>query len=195
MEELTGGVEFDADLFNETTVARLAGHLQTLLQSFARSSPGTPLHQLESLTAQERKQVLYDFNSTTTPYAQDATLPDLFEAQVARTPDAVAVVFEDKSLTYAELNLRTNQLAHHLIAAGAGPETIVGLCLERSLEMVIGMIAILKAGAAYLPLDPVNPPERLSFMLDDANVLVLITHSLRFKRAEWVCRPDDLSRS
>ena len=168
-------LHYDRVRFDEITIARLAGHLQTLLQSFALASPDTPLHQLESLTAQERKQVLYDFNDTAVPYPQDATLPELFEAQVARTPDAVAVVFEDKSLTYGELNQRANQLAHYLIGAEAGPETIVGIALERSPEMIVALLAILKAGAAYLPLDPAYPAERLALMVEDASAKLIIT--------------------
>ena len=97
-----------------------------------------------------------------------ATLPELFAAQVARTPDAVAVVFEEQSLSYGELDARANQLAHHLRALGVGPEVVVGLCVERSLEMVVGLLGILKAGGAYLPLDPDYPAERLAFMLADA---------------------------
>ena len=104
-------------------------------------------------------------------------MPELFEAQVARTPDAVAVVFEEQSLTYGELDARANQLAHHLRALGVGPETVVGLCVERSLEMLIGLLGILKAGGAYLPLDPSYPHERLAFMLADAGAPVLVTQS------------------
>ena len=115
----------------------------------------------------ERHTILREWNDTAHPIPP-ATLPELFEAQVARTPDAVAVVFEEQSLTYAELNARANQLAHYLIGKGVGPEVVVGLCVERSLEMVVGLIGILKAGGAYLPLDPGYPPERLAFMLADA---------------------------
>ena len=106
-----------------------------------------------------------------------ATLPELFAGQAAQTPDAVALVFNDESLTYAELDARTNQLAHHLRALGVGPEVVVGLCVERSLEMLIGLLGILKAGGAYLPLDPACPHERLAFMLQDAGARVLVTSS------------------
>src|SRR5262249_13224466 len=105
-----------------------------------------------------------------------ATLPELFEAQVAKSPDAIAVVFEEHSLSYGELNARANQLAHHLRDLGVGAESVVGLCVERSPEMIIGLIGILKAGGAYLPLDPSSPPERLAFMLRDAGAAVLLTH-------------------
>src|SRR5437868_8624712 len=106
-----------------------------------------------------------------------ATLPELFAAQVARRPDAIAVVFEDESLSYGALDRRANRLAHHLRALGVGAETVVGLCLARSLEMIVGLIGILKAGGAYLPLDPHYPQERLAFMLADAGARVLVTHS------------------
>ena len=105
------------------------------------------------------------------------TLPELFAAQAARTPDAVAVVFEDRTLTYAALDAHANRLAHHLQGLGVGPETVVGLCVERSPEMVIGLLGILKAGGAYLPLDAGYPRERLEFMLADAGVAVLVTQS------------------
>ena len=106
-----------------------------------------------------------------------ATLPELFAAQAARTPAATAVLFEDARLSYRELDARANRLAHHLRGCGVGPEVVVGLCLERSPEMVIGLLAILKAGGAYLPLDPAYPRERLAFMLADAGAPVLVTHS------------------
>ena len=106
-----------------------------------------------------------------------ATLPELFAAQVAITPDAVAVVCGDERLTYAELDARSNRLAHHLRALGVGAETVVGLCVERSPAMMVGLLGILKAGGAYLPLDPSYPPERLAFMLEDAGAPVLVTHS------------------
>src|SRR5208337_4059552 len=111
-----------------------------------------------------------------------ATLPELFAAQVARTPDAVAVVFEDHSLTYGQLDARANQLAHHLRSFGVGPEVVVGLCLARSLDMIVGLLGILKAGGAYLPLDPSYPRERLAFMLADAGARVLVTHSTLLDR-------------
>ena len=104
------------------------------------------------------------------------TWPELFAAQVARTPDAVAAVFEEETLTYRQLDARSSQLAHHLRGLGVGPEAVVGLCIERSLEMLVGLLGILKAGGAYLPLDPRYPPERLSFMLADAGAPILVTH-------------------
>src|SRR5262249_451844 len=115
----------------------------------------------------ERRTLLESFNATSRA-VPDATLPELFEAQVERTPDAVAVVFGEATLTYAELNARANQVAHYLIGLGVGPESLVGIALERSLEMVVALVGVIKAGAAYLPLDPEYPEARLAQMLADA---------------------------
>ena len=115
------------------------------------------------------------WNDTAVDYPRDRCIHQLFEQQVARTPDATAVVFEDTRLTYAELNARANQLAHHLITLGVGPDVLVGLCLERSLELVVGLLGILKAGGAYVPLDPGYPAPRLAFMLEDTQAPVLLT--------------------
>ena len=119
--------------------------------------------ELPLLTASERHQLLVEWNDTATDYPQDRCIHQLFEEQAARTPDAVAVVFEDERLSYGELDARANQLAHHLRGCGVGPEVVVGLCLERSPEMVIGLLAILKAGGAYLPLDPAYPSRAALF--------------------------------
>ena len=129
----------------------------------------------------ERHTILHGWNDTAHA-VPSATLPELFAAQVARTPDAVAVVFEDQTLSYAELDACANQLAHHLRDLGVRPETVVALCVERSLDMVVGLIGILKAGGAYLPLDPNYPPERLAFMLEDAHAPVLVTHAALLDR-------------
>ena len=131
------------------------------------AAPDQAIGDLDVLSAQERHTILTAWNDTTRPL-EPATLPQLFEAQVRKNPAATAVVFEDQSLSYAELDARANQLAHHLIDLGVGPESIVGLCVERSLEMIVGLLGILKAGAAYLPLDPDYPAERLQYMIDDA---------------------------
>src|SRR5262249_41786985 len=136
---------------------------------------------LDILGPEERQTILHRWNDTAHPIAP-ATLPELFAAQAAKTPDAIAVVFEDACLSYRELDARANQLAHHLCGQGIGPEVVVGLCVERSLELVVGLLGILKAGGAYLPLDPSYPAERLAFMLDDAAAPVLVTHSALFDR-------------
>jgi len=116
-----------------------------------------------------------DWNNTKTDCPQDQCLHRLFEAQVERSPEAIAVVFEEKQLTYRELNIRANQMGHYLRAFGVGPEVLVGICVERSLEMVVAVLGVLKAGGAYVPLDPTYPKERLAFMLEDAGVAVLLT--------------------
>src|SRR5438105_3404725 len=138
--------------------------------------PEVSIGRLELLSAEERRTLLQDWNATARAL-EPQTVAQLFAAQAAQTPDAVAVVFEQEALSYAQLEARANQLAQHLRTLGVGAETVVGLCLERSLEMVVGLIGILKAGGAYLPLDPSYPAERLAFMLADAGAAVLITHS------------------
>ena len=153
----------------------MAARLVRLLEA-AVAAPEPPIGSLDILSAAERHTILRDWNDTARPLAA-ATLPELFAAQAARSPAAVAVVFEDESLTYGELDARANQLAHHLRALGVGAESVVGLCVERSAAMVIGLLGILKAGGAYLPLDPGYPPERLAFMLEDSGAAVLVTQS------------------
>ena len=158
---------------------RAAVGLVRLLEA-AVAAPDEPLHRLGVLDADERHTLLESFNATAHE-VPNATLPALFEAQVARTPDAIAVVFGEQALSYAELNARANQLAHHLIGLGVGPEALVGIALERSIEMVVGLVGILKAGAAYLPLDPEYPTARLEQMLiDAAPAVVLTSEAVRF---------------
>ncbi|MGJ7538632.1 MULTISPECIES: non-ribosomal peptide synthetase, partial [unclassified Variovorax] len=170
-----GEIEFVTDLFERDTVQRLAARLQRVLAAIA-ADPTQPIGAIEILQPAERQQILLDWNDTAHPVPQ-ATLSELFELQVARTPHATALVFEDTTLTYAQLNERANRLAHHLIAKGVGPETFVALALPRSLELVVSLLAILKAGAAYLPLDVDYPPERIAFMLQDAAPLCIVTDS------------------
>ncbi|MCL7423484.1 MAG: AMP-binding protein, partial [Methylobacter sp.] len=131
--------------------------------------------QIGVLPDAERRQVLYDWNATRADYPQDQLLHEPFEAQAARQPDAMAVVFGDQALTYDELNIKANQLAHHLRSLGVGPDVLVAICMERSLEMVVGLLGVLKAGGAYVPLDPAYPEERLAYMLSDAAPRVLLT--------------------
>ncbi|RKZ71512.1 MAG: non-ribosomal peptide synthetase, partial [Candidatus Parabeggiatoa sp. nov. 1] len=172
-EGMTGRIEYNTDLFEEATIARMGGHYQTLLEGIV-ANPEQRLSDLPLLTAQEQQQ-LFDWNNTQTSVPQEACIHHLFENQVERTPEAVAVVFEDEQLSYRELNCRANQLAHHLITLGVKPETLVGICVERSVEMIVGLLGILKAGGAYVPLDPAYPPARLALMLEDAQVQVLLT--------------------
>jgi amino acid adenylation domain-containing protein len=173
-EGLRGRFEYNTDLFEAATIARMAGHLQTLLEGIV-ADPEQRLSQLPLLTADERQCLLVEWNTTTGSYPDDQCLQSVFEAQVARTPDAVAVVCGNESLTYRELNRCANQVAHYLRARGVGTEMLVGLCIERSLAMVVGLLGILKAGAAYVPLDPTYPPERLAFMIEDAQPAVVLT--------------------
>ena len=168
--------EYSTDLFDASTVERMAQHFRTLLEGVVADADQR-IGELPLLTASERHRLLVEWNDTATDYPQDRCIHQLFEEQAARTPDAVAVVFEDERLSYGELDARANRLAHHLRGCGVGPEVVVGLCLERSPEMVMGLLAILKAGGAYLPLDPDYPSQRLSFMLKDAGAPVLVTHS------------------
>ncbi len=172
---LQGFCEYDLDLFEAATIQRLMTHFQTLL-IHALDEPETRLNALPMLTLAERQQILVDWNQTGRPYPLDASLPDLFEAQVARVPEQVAARCGEQSLTYAALDARANQLAHCLQARGVQTESIVGVCLERSLDMLAAVLGILKAGAVYLPLDPAYPLERLQFMLDDAQAGWLVTN-------------------
>lgn len=171
---LIGSLEYNTDLFDAGTIARMLGHFQTLVASIL-ANPDQRLENLQLLTDAEKQQLLVEWNDTGADYPQNQCVHQLFEAQVEQTPDAVAVVFEDQQLTYRELNAKANQLAHHLQKLGVKPEVLVGLCVERSLEMVVGVLGILKAGGAYVPLDPGYPQERLVFMLENANVPVLLT--------------------
>jgi enterobactin synthetase component F len=177
---------FDANPDNYSPEA-LAEHQRRfvfLLSQLATQAAEKPLHALELLSADERQLLLVDFNATDRD-VPEATLPELFESQAARTPDAVAVMHADESLTYRELNERADRLARRLIGSGVGPEDRVGICLERSFEMVTALLAVQKAGAAYLPMDPGYPHARLASMVEDAApVLVLTTRDLRDRLPE-----------
>jgi non-ribosomal peptide synthetase component F len=165
---------YDAELFEAASIRRKLGHFQRLLEGFM-GHPDQPISTLSFLTEAERRQLLVEWNDTRADYPSDLCLHQLVEAQAARTPEALAVIWQDTHLTYRELNARANQLGHYLRQRGVGPEVVVGLCLERSLDLVVGLLAILKAGGAYLPLDPPYPRERLAFMLEDAQAPVLVT--------------------
>src|SRR5712691_7572210 len=167
--------DYQPDLFDRDSVEIIGARLIRLLEA-AVAEPDRAIGSLDILVPDERHTILHGWNDTARA-VPSATLPELFAAQVARTPDAIATVFEDQSLTYAQLDARANQLAHHLRDRGVGPETVVGLCVERSPTMLIGLLGILKAGGAYLPLDPDYPRERLAFVLEDAGAPVLVTQS------------------
>lgn len=177
---LMGALEYNTDLFGADTINRMIGHWQTLLAGIV-SHPDEKISQLPLLTKFEENQLLVDWNQTTTDYAKDQCIHQLFEAQVERTPNAVAVVFADQQLTYRELNEKANQLAHYLQKLGVQPEVPVGICVERSLEMAIAILAILKAGGAYVPIDPNYPQERVAYILANSQALVLLTQEKLIK--------------
>jgi amino acid adenylation domain-containing protein len=166
--------KYNRDLFDATTIARLAAGFETLLAA-AVAAPGRRLSALPLLGAAARHQVVLEWNATAAAGLDEGCLHELFAAQAERTPEAEAAVYEGTSLTYRELDRRANQLARHLRRLGVGPESLVGVAVERSLELVVGLLGVLKAGGAYLPLDPSYPADRLAFMVDDARVPVLLT--------------------
>ncbi len=173
-EGIKGGIEYNTDLFDATTIARMLGHFQTLLAGIV-ANPEQHLSDLPLLTTTERHQQLFEWNNTQADYDLSQCLHQLFEAQVEKTPDAIAVKFADKHFTYSELNSRANQLANYLQTCGVQPNVLVAICIERSLEMVVGLLGILKAGGAYVPLDPEYPQERIAYMLQDCQAKVLLT--------------------
>ncbi len=177
-EGLRGTFEYNTDLFQPATIARMVEHFQILLAGIV-ANPQEKLSQLPLLSQQEKHQLLIEWNNTAGNNSPDVLIHQLFEAQVEKTPDAVAVIFENQQLTYRELNQRANKLAHYLQKLGVKPEVLVGICVERSLNMLIGLLAILKAGGAYIPLDPNYPQERLGFILADTQVPVLLTQASR----------------
>nr|WP_281404395.1 non-ribosomal peptide synthase/polyketide synthase [Pyxidicoccus fallax] len=169
-----GGFTYNTDLFDAATISRMAEHLQVMLEA-AVARPDTRLSALPLLSEAGRRQVLVEWNDTAADFPATSCIHHLFEQQVARTPDAIAVEFGDSLLTYRQLDARANQLAHHLRSLGVGPDCLVALCLERSLELIVSLLAILKAGGAYLPLDASYPAQRLAFMLEDAPARLLLT--------------------
>jgi surfactin family lipopeptide synthetase A len=171
---LSGSIVYSTDLFDLSTIERMVGHFITLLEGIV-ATPGQRISQLPLLTEPERHQLLVEWNNTQTDYPNNTCIHQLFEEQVDRTPDAVAIVFEDEQLTYRELNCRANQLAHYLQKLGVKPDVLVGICLERSLEPIVGLLGILKAGGAYIPLDPDYPQDRLALMVEDSHLSILIT--------------------
>ena len=173
-EGLEGTWEYNIDLFETDTMRRMVEHFSVLLESIV-ANPHESVSHLPLLTPAERQQLLVDWNNTTVAYPQEQCVHQLIEAQVERTPDKLAIEFEQEHLTYAELNDQANRLAHYLLALGVGPDVLVGICVERSLEMMVGILGILKAGGAYVPLDPKYPKERIAYILADAAVPVLIT--------------------
>jgi amino acid adenylation domain-containing protein len=179
-EGLQGYIDYNTDLFDAATIIRMLGHFHTLLESIV-ADPDATISRLSILSEEEKHQLLR-WNDTRKDYSKNTCIHQRFEAQVENTPDAVAIVSDDGRLTYRELNSRANQLAHYLRELGVGPEAVVGICMERSLEMVVAIFGVLKAGGAYVPLDPAYPKERLSFMLEDSRSLLLLTQQRLFER-------------
>ena len=171
---LQGLFEYNTDLFERSTIERMIGHFQNLLEAIA-TNPQQKISQIPLLSASEQQQILIDWNDTAVSYPENICFHKLIELQIQHTPDAIAVIYEDQQLTYQELNQKANQLAHHLLAIGIQPEQLIGICLERSLNMLVGLLGILKAGAAYVPIDPSYPRDRIEYMLSDSQAQILVT--------------------
>lgn len=181
---IVGRLEYATDLFNDTTVARMLEHFQVLLEAVVADS-NRRISDLPLLTPAERQQVLVAWNETAAVYPKNVCMHHLFETQIQTSPDVDAVVCQTTRLTYRELNRRANQLAHYLRAFGVGSEVCVGLCVERSVDMIVGLLGILKAGGAYVPMEPSYPSQRLAFMMTDAHVPVIVTQQ------QWVSKFPD----
>ena len=196
-EELKVGIKYNTSRFESSSISIMLGHLRTLLEGILEN-PQRRVADLPILTSTEEHQLLVEWNDTQADYPQDRCIHQLFEEQVERTPKAIAVIFEDQQLTYRELNSRANQLAHYLQSLGLNPEVLVGICVERSIKMVVGLLAILKAGGAYVPIDPAYPQERIAYMLNDSAVSVLLTTedlaaTLPKSQAHLICLDKDWS--
>lgn len=197
-DELAASLQYNTDLFDTATVERMAGHFRRLLQSIVADADHR-VAELQLLTTTEAHQLLVEWNSTEKEYPSSYCVHQLIEAQVRRTPDEIAVVFGEQQLTYAELDRQANQLANYLRKLGVVDEARVGICMERSLNMVVSLLAVLKAGAAYVPLDPGYPRERLAFLLRDARASILLTQSklipiLPEHEAEVICLDTESKR-
>jgi amino acid adenylation domain-containing protein len=191
-------IMYNRTQFDDAAVTRMLGHFRTLLEGMV-AKPGRRVLDLPMLTLEERHQLLVEWNETAHEYAKDKCIHRLIEVQAASTPDAVAVTYEERGMTYQELNARANQLAHCLRERGVGPDVLVGLCVERSVEMMVGLLGILKAGGGYVPLDPEFPRERLAFMLEDSAAPVLVTQQhllerLPESRATVICLDRDAEK-
>ena len=195
-EKLSVKISYDTARFDEDTIERMLEHLQNILEGIAEN-PYRKVGDLPLISQSERQKLLVEWNNTTTEYPKNNCIHQLFEQQVEKTPNAVAVVFKDEQLTYEELNARANQLANYLQSVGVVPEVLVGICVERSIEMLVGILGILKAGGAYLPLDPAYPSKRLTDIFNDSQVSVLLTQnklleSLPKHQAKVICLDTDL---
>ena len=179
---------YSTDLFEPATITRMLEDFQTLLSGIV-ANPDQRIANLPLLNAQKLHQVLVEWNNTQVDYPQDKCIHQLFENQVKQHPDWIAIIFENEQLTYNELNIRSNQLAQHLQKMGVNSEVLVGICISQSVEMIIGLLGILKAGGTYVPLDPSYPQERLNLMLSDAQISVLLTQEKLLKRFESFSNP------
>lgn len=173
-KSISGRIEFSAGLFKPESIERFSNHFTNLLRE-GLENKNVLIGELQLLTRAEQHQMLVEWNNTRKPYPDDMCMHELFESQVEQDPDATAVVFKGKRLSYRELNARANQLARYLQISGVGPEVLVGICVDRSIEMIVGVLGILKAGGAYVPLDPDYPKDRLAFMLGDSQISLLLT--------------------
>ncbi|WP_370694596.1 amino acid adenylation domain-containing protein [Pseudomonas sp. FP2294] len=173
---LSATLNYATDLFDASTIERFGKHWLNLLEHCI-AAPQQPINSMSLLSDMERQQILRGWNASTADYPRDSAIHHLIEAQAARTPDAVALVFHTQSLTFARLNQQANRLAHRLIAAGVGPDVLVGIAVRRSVDLVVGLLAILKAGGAYVPLDPAYPEERLAYMMQDSGLALLLTQA------------------
>ncbi|MFF3164506.1 amino acid adenylation domain-containing protein [Streptomyces sp. NPDC003273] len=174
--ELLAALEYRTDLFERATIERMAGHFATLAASVA-AAPGARLSELNMLTEGERREILVDWNGVAGPYPETATIHRLIEERVAAGPEAVAVTHGERRWTYGEINARANQLAHHLRGVGVRPDTLVAVCLDRSPDLIAAVLGILKAGAAFVPLDPDYPTDRITYMVEDTGTPLIITSS------------------
>ena len=192
---LVGSLSYSTDLFDESTIRRMTAHWQRILEAIV-ADPEQLLREVELLSTDERQEMLEAWNATESAFPENICLHELFERQVEQTPDAVAVSFEDQRLSYAELHRRANQLAHYLRKAGVGPETPVAIYLERSVEMIVALLGVLKAGGAYLPLETTHPKGRLQYVLEDAQARVILAQArtatmLPEHRARVICLDSD----
>ncbi|MEH2381685.1 MAG: amino acid adenylation domain-containing protein [Nostoc sp.] len=187
-EGLRGVIVYNTDLFEQATIKQMVEHFKTLLSAIV-ANPEERITNLPLLSEVELHQVLVEWNNTQVDYPQDKCIHQLFEEKVQQYPDSIAVNFANKQLTYQELNTCSNKLAHHLQKIGVGSEVLVGICISQSIEMIIGLLGILKAGGAYVPLDASYPEERLNFMLEDAQVSVLLTQENLLKHFEGFSNP------
>jgi non-ribosomal peptide synthetase component F len=173
---LAASLQYNTDLFDSSTIQRMLEHFHSLLQEIV-ADPAKPVSTHSLLSDSEKQQILVQWNQTQTEYPRELCIHELIRSRAKRTPDAVAVQFEDQSLTYKELNKRADALANVLMAQGVKPGTLVGLYVNRSIDMLVGCSGVLKAGGAYLPLDPSFPAERLAFMLADSGASIILTLS------------------